>query len=166
MKSELLWGIWPESAWELWSLHDVQGQRILCTTCPWALAKQDKEGVTSSPKRRQKLNSAVVASACKRSGASEGDIYPHSGPAWPQLQSTHRSGQMSRKGKKDTKGKGLMNHSLMNQFRIGLDQWFSYLTDLRTPEKLVKLQIPDPPPPLHLRFSRIRIWSWSLGLYI
>lgn len=92
----------------------------------------------------------MAASAYKCLAASEGDIYPDSGPARPQLQNTHRAGQMSRKGKKDTKGKGLMNHSLMNQFRIGLDQWFSYLTDLRTPEELVKTQIPDPPPPLQL----------------
>lgn len=66
---------------------------------------------------------------------------------------TLRTGQTSQKGKKDTKGKGLMNHSLMNQFRIGLDQWFSCLTDLRAPEKLVKTQVPGPAPPLHFRVS-------------
>lgn len=31
-----------------------------------------------------------------------------------------------------------MNQSLMNQFRIGRDQWFSHLIDPRIPEELVK----------------------------
>jgi len=66
---------------------------------------------------------------------------------------------MSQTGKEDIKEKGVMN-----QFRIGLDQRFSQLVDLRIPWRTVKnifscSSIPTPPP-----IQQNWNLGWGLGL--